>query len=254
MPLIKPPPLLPAPSGTHDCYFECLDANTCRLTRFGGNQIMIAGKRETIPAGLTLAPFGTAAWPYWYIYVYMSAGVMQFAAAGSNEAAPVIDAYGMPVHPTNAALTLVGMVMGGAATFRTAGNTVGAISQWNRKQRRAEAGYQGQSSASTTIINLSTHNINFLAFNGDFVRFGLSGHTLNNVAGYSTNLFLGISPSGAQVSQGHNNYSGGTAYANSLDIFGDAQVGAGVWTMMPMGSVNGNTGTWNAYPTVLFEG
>ena len=167
MPLY-PPQYVAGPSLVHDCYFEYVNASTCRLTRFGGNKLMINGKVETIPENLTVAPYGgQASLGYVQCVALMSAGAM--ILSWHNEAIAV-GPGGMPVPASIPQYTVVGMVFGGDASFRQNNQIIGVVSYFNRR-RRTGFGSANVSTGSTSAVELSTaHRVHWVNFEGDHVR------------------------------------------------------------------------------------
>jgi hypothetical protein len=244
--------------GTHDCYFEYLDANTCRLSRFGGNKLMINGRLETIPAGgLTVAPYsGQAGLDIVQCVALMQSGVMTLSWFNDTI---VTDPYGMPVPQSNPGLTLVGLVLGRSATYTQNASTCGAISYFNRKQRAVRTNVDTNgSTASATAVWLSNFYCQTLCFAGDMFRFMGSGYAYSDTAGARSYLDLRVkSPSGEPgADYGNHVYSAGVNWpfgiGPSKDYFAPNTnwYGVSCWASAP----NGGTSYWVMNTSILFEG
>jgi hypothetical protein len=242
--------------GTHDCYFEYLDANNCRLSRFGGNKLMINGRLETIPAGgVLVAPYADQLnIDYVQCVALMQSGVMTLSWYNDTIA---IDPYGMPVTQSNPGLTVVGMVLGRSATFKQNASTCGAISYFNRKQRTVDAS-SSQSTASATAVWLNNFYCQTLCFAGDMFRFMGAGYAYSDTAGGRSYLDLRVkSPSGEPgADYGNHVYSANPNWPFGLGPSKDYIApspnwyGVSCWGMAP----SGGTSTWAMNTSILFEG
>jgi len=193
--------------GTHDCYFEYLDANTCRLSRWGGDKLMINGKLETIPqGGVLLAPYDNQInHDALFVIAYMSFGTMVMWYYND---ALVTDAYGMTVPQSAPQYTIVGMVLGRSTTFNQTGAVCGAISYYNRRQRAVSVNTsQGTNSAGAVWLN--AFYCQTLCFAGDMIRFMGSGYSYTDIAGGRSYLDLRVKSPGSEpgADYGHHTYS-----------------------------------------------
>lgn len=199
--------LLIPPAG--QCRLALNGANL-QLSRFGGSYITINGQQEIIPStGPTLAPTGTLANTTYYIYAFMSAGVMtlEFSTTGHS----TDTSTGVEIKTGDATRTLVGM-----ARVVTAGNWVdlpaqrGVISWFNR--RPIGAIIPLGANISTTSAGFAeidpSYRISFLSWSGDLVDMVHTGGQANTNVTSQTVTLLGISG----VVGGAGAYEGGTGF------------------------------------------
>jgi hypothetical protein len=166
------------PWGTHECRLDWVSTSTVRLSRWGGQWLMINGVRQSIPAaGLDV---GVASLDgNYFVWAYMLSGALALYFEGTTNA-PVLDPNGMPVHPLNAALTLVGVIYAPAGTLPHHGYV---CSYWNRRQRVVASGIVTQQSGSTSYVELNTGmRCMFTMFGGDTYEIYCSG------SGWSINV------------------------------------------------------------------
>jgi hypothetical protein len=252
MPLYPPTPNTPQ-SGLHDCRFEYMDANTCKLLPYGGNQLMIGGVRRTIPAGgVTLTTPG-AAWASLVMYIWAFVDAGGAIVLGTTGVAPgyvVLDAYGMPVYKDNAALTLVGIVAcaSGTGLFQ---QTIGVVSYWNRKQRAAYQRIAGLSTASTTPVDLSAA-VGWCSFDGDCPRVTCSGTVRNSVIGTAAHL-LKLDGTTYIGQQGTWTSFIATTPGQIASQGEQANIAAGQHWVSLFGWVGSGTGTWDAIIGIMVD-
>jgi hypothetical protein len=224
MPLYVPDP---KPQGTHDCRLEFISTNEIRLVPFGGDQIMIDGKRYTIPAGgVSLAPYSNLVGVnYLYVYAYIASGAV---ALTYGTDAPANDAYGMPVNPNSTwpPAVLVGIVCGGSTGFQMGGVILGVVSYWNRRQKSVRGNVTGTASLvyPGSLIGGAVYWVNFA---GDTVQVHGSGthHSNSGVSGESAFLVV----DGSNVGTQSYSVSGGTGWWCPM-ILGESLVSIGVGT------------------------
>jgi len=253
------PTILPAtaPEGTHDCRLNYISTTQLRLDRFGGNRLMCNGVREVIPAGGVVLNAPVVASSVAYVWCGPSggiAGAALYLAYDSPE--PVIDAFGMPVHPTFRYLTLVGRAYSdGSGNFQMTGNTIGVISYWNRRWLSIAAAVSFSSGNASGLLELhGGMRLNAIGFGGDFIRCLMEGSCLNDSANY-TYTAIGQG-GGGQLSQL------GQHFATVPNAYGMISchydylypAGGGVFIMTLMGYVNAGIGTWYPQSTMLVWG
>jgi hypothetical protein len=256
MPLYKPS-IAPAPSGTHDCRFEYVDANTCKLLPFGGNQIMISGVRRTIPsAGVS---FVTAGAPWSDIIFYVFAGwtgsAIVINASVVSSSTIIIDANGMPVLQSDPSQTLIGMAWLAPSTglFQQSASIAGVISYWNRKQRTIYAQPATQSTGSTASVELSAFRCTFVSFASDLVRLLTSGYVYTTTPG--NQLFSNQLLDGTGAGQASHFYPAGNTYYGNLGLSTDAYVVAGKHIASFAAWITSTSaGNWVLINGVAFEG
>jgi len=261
---VPPKPQIINPAGTHDCYFQYESASVCRLIPFGGNQIMIAGVRQTIPAaGVTLAPQPSwATYPVLLVGVAMVSGVMTLLAFDPATYPVVIDAFGMPVFTGFTNYTLVGALTqnGSTTQFAQSAQFGGVISYWNRRQRTVR-GTWSVASASGGWIELSTAaRLTMVGFVGDAIRFTYSGTVYSDTsgAGEGTQVYYSFNGGAANYIQPPEYFIQSQAYATAPFGF-QFDLGpispAALMTSFLFGYIaSGGTGTWYGDCSAVFEG
>lgn len=184
----------------------------CRLTKSGanlllsplnGNRLTINGVVYKIPsAGVTLAPPATTLTLY-YIYAFMTAGVMTLEASTTTHATDTTT--GMEIKSADATRTLVGMGRTVASAWVDSATQRFVVSYFNRRRIRLMAANVSVSGFNTTDVERTPSNrCEFLTWADDAVRFGTNGYIGNNLAGGINNSARG-------------NIDGGTGtYAESI--------------------------------------
>jgi hypothetical protein len=256
MPLYPPTPITPQ-SGTHDCRFEYVDANTCKLLPYGGNQIMISGVRRTIPAGGVSFVTAGAGWSslIFYIFAGWTGSAITINAAVVSSSTIIIDASGMPVLQADPSQTLIGMVAcaGGTGQFQQTQNIIGVISYWNRKKLSAYGTGNGTSGSTSPVEINGGLRVYWCQFDGDTAVLCVAGTLLNT----------SIASTLAQLYVDNSTYVGGpmvyTSYiASARGPLGlHAEIGgfvAGLHSFMLLGWVGAGIGTWQPITSAMVDG
>jgi hypothetical protein len=144
------------PWSTHDCRLDWVDTTTIKLSRFGGQWLMINGVRCVIPVnGLTLNV--SALNGNYYIYVRRTGNAVTTLAAAAGSYAN--DNFGMPCLNSDGEATMVGMAYVGGGGMVHAGYV---CSYWNRKQFVRTSPMVTGSHGSTTPIYLASNELNIV--------------------------------------------------------------------------------------------
>lgn len=235
MPLVVPKPDL-TPFGTHDCRLEWNSATTIRLVRFGGQWIMISGVRRSIPAGgvIYTTPLVDA---NKYIFAMWNGSAVYLEQSAATDPI-VLDANGMPVHGSNPAATLVGLIW---AQISGIDGPRLVCSYWNRRWRSDDSKSGIIATGSTTLVTLA--QIAFVSFAGDIVDAQAPG------VNYSTsppNILLSTNLYPDGVSGGFPSNVGTTVVANGYVPFGFRYLytvpTSGLHRMHLMGAQNAGAG------------
>jgi len=259
---VPPRPKIINPAGTHDCYFQYESTSVCRLIPFGGNQIMISGVRQTIPAaGVTLAPAAG-----WSTYPVLLAGVTWtgtalFLAAFDPASNPVvIDANGMPVFTGFPQYTLVGaFTQNGTSGFFQSAQYGGVISYWNRRQRTVRGTWSAAMSSASWIEISSAARLSVLGFVGDAVRFTYSGTLYNDTASATSGTIVEYNFNGGAINTvtPTEYFIGSVGYATAPFGFqfdlGPVSPAANMNTYLYVYNDRG-VGTWYGDCSAVFEG
>ena len=260
---VPPKPKIINPAGTHDCYFQYESASVCRLIPFGGNQLMISGVRQTIPAaGVTLAPFaGWSTYPVLFVGATWSNGVWTLTAFDPVANPVVIDAFGMPVFTGFINYTLVGaFTQNGSSNFVQSAQFGGVISYWNRRLRTVRGAWN-VASASIGWAELSPNaRLTMLGFIGDAIRFTYSGTVYSDTAsaGEGTMVYYNFNGGAANAINPPEYFIQSVAYATAPFGF-QFDLGpispAALMTSFLFGYIaSGGTGTWYGDCSAVFEG
>jgi len=233
----------------HDCRFDYINTTTCRLLRFGGNQITIDAQLRTIPAaGVDLAynagwgPAGTI----FYVYAYMSAGAIALVA---DPTAPAIDARdGNYVYGANPSLTLVGMVAVGYGAFLWDQTRLGVISYWNRQRRSIQSGWAGVQTGSTAPVGLAATQ-QVLTWGDETIEVMIAGYGSNN--GGVTAMIIDSYVDGAGSGGPMVCHCGGANYTVAQVTSQAKMLSPGWHNFTPYGYVSGGVGTWNGMQTLI---
>jgi len=143
------------PWSTHDCRLDWASTTTVKLSRFGGQYLMINGVRQVIPAaGVTYNV--SALNGNYYVFAYMVGSVMTLGATGGSYAN---DSFGMPCVNGDGGTVLVGLAYVGSGSMAHAGYV---CSYWNRKQFVRTSAVVTGSHGSTSPLYLGSNDLNII--------------------------------------------------------------------------------------------
>lgn len=167
-----------APIGHGQVRFNYVSATSVILLPYNGNRLTIAGVSQAVPsAGVAGSNSGLSASTFYYVYAYMSAGVMtlEFSATGHSTDAST----GVEIKTADSTRTLVGAVYTtGSSQFALTDKSLFTISWFNRKLIGGSSQFTANpATASTSYIELGTTiRGNFIAWRDDLVQFGVTGY------------------------------------------------------------------------------
>lgn len=211
------------------------------LTPYAGNLLNINSANFKVPAaGVSLAPTGLTPATLYYIYAFISAGVMTLEASATAYA--ISTTNGMPIKTGDTTRTCVGMayIDTGPAFADTLSKRY-VRSYFNRQGMAIESTtpYSSQTTTSATYGTiLVASEITLVVFADDIVHVANNAVTSVNSAGQSAGSSIGIdniTPQGVP-GQMYSAVSGQTASAIG---FFDGNLTDGAHIVMPLGNVNG---------------
>ncbi len=218
------------------------------LTRYNGRYLMINGVWETIPAaGVTLAPTALGVGTTFYIYAYMSAGVMTLEASATAHAADTTT--GVEVKSGDSSRTLVGMArtIAGPAWQDAAAQRfvrswfndpgIGGLNSLTSNATTANTAYVELNSAVRQEFLLWANEIALTSISGE------NGNSTASATSYSAIGFDGTTAERGSVSFGFVNgvANNGNTYSSMLPKTGLAE---GYHYAAILGRVSAGTGTW----------
>jgi len=173
------------------------------LSPYNGNKLIINGVMQAIPsAGVSLAATSLTPSTLYYIYAYMSSGVMTLEASVTGHSADA--ATGVEIKTGDATRTLVGMgrpITGPAWQDSTQQRFV--LSYFNRANRVAQAVFTSNvSTSSSAFVELSSSiRCEFLTWGDEAVACSIDGATTPS-SSTSTATWCGISVDGGPPEDG----------------------------------------------------
>ena len=235
----------------------------CRLTKSGvdlllspqdGTRLIINSTQQVIPdAGVTLAPTGLLANTTYFIYAFMSAGVMTLEASTTTHATQA--GTGVKIKTGDATRTLVGMarIITGPAWVDTA--TQRFVLSWFARRRigGTNAFTTNKTTASTSYVELSTTEgrIEFLTWADEAVDVAYSGRNAHTVAGQGTLSTIGFDGATAEdAMSGQNANAANEEHTIAGTITTALAEGYHFATFLGRVSAGAPTGTWNGSATV----
>lgn len=219
-----------------------------QLCRKDGTFLTINGRVEVIPDTCpTLGVGGLAASTTYYIYAFMSAGVLTLETSATTHATQA--GTGVEIKSGDATRTLVGIARtNGSTAWQDDSSYIGVISYFNRRTKTALNRFTtGRTTTSTSYVELNTEIRTFFITWSDEAPFvAVSGTSTSSAvnAGCST----GIGIDGTSVSGGFESANVTTAATagNPIGISGfinSVAEGSHYATLLAM--VSSFTGTWN---------
>lgn len=221
------------------------------LSPFNGNQLVINGQFQVIPAaGVTLAPGAAVAATVYYIYAFMVGAVMtlEFSTTGHT---PDLTT-GVEIKVGDSTRTLVGLARPNTGPVWVDNSQQRFVISWFNRRPIAlrNSLTAGTLISSTTFVELSASLRNeFLTWSDSSSAFHCTGAVANSVAASFTISNMAID---GALTDGSSNVQPTTAaffnpVACSTTIFGVAE---GYHNVSLFVRVTGGTGTWNGAATV----
>lgn len=131
------------------CRLVYTSASVVTLIPFNGNKLLINGYPQVVPSvGVALSSAGLAATTMYYVYAYMSSGVMTLEASTTGYATD--STTGVVIKSGDATRTLVGLIYcKTAATFADTYAQRFVASYFNRRPRETVGGFSGNRTTTT---------------------------------------------------------------------------------------------------------
>lgn len=218
------------------------------LTPYNGNTIVINGQVVTIPsAGVTLSNSGASNSTLYYIYAYLSSGVLTLERSTTGHSTDTTT--GVEIKTGDATRTLVGMARTTSGGVWSAGPRLQYVLSYFNRREVVSTGYLdstiGLSSTSYVEITLSS-NIRgeWLTWADEPVKFSVNGTSLNSGPN-ATRTSIGVDGTTPQDVYA---LMGGTDYSN-LSISHANTFSEGYHYSTVLGRVTAGTGTWEGSAT-----
>ncbi|RKE35304.1 hypothetical protein B0G76_1365 [Paraburkholderia sp. BL23I1N1] len=242
--------------GHGQCRLTYSSATTIKLTQFNGQNLIINGVPQAIPAaGVSLSNGGLSASTFYYVYAYMNAGVMTLEAVATTH---VTGTNGVEQKSGDATRSLVGAVLTNSSSqFSATNNFYGIISWFNKQsismQPVAAAGTL--TSTSPTEIN-SGNRVTFISWLGVSVICTCSGFASDTISQSAIVMGVGfnsITATSGQINQANAPFAGAavslsTTFTPFVATENQAQY------MTPLGQVSTGSGSFNVINSVTIQG
>lgn len=137
------------------CYLSWTSTLLLTLSPCNGNQIVIDGVRQTIPAaGVTLSPLSSAASTVYAIYAYMNASTVTLEYSLT---APVADATtGVLIKTGDASRSFVGYAISGGNIWLAETSAIVSTMSWFNPRRRTLSASSSNATAATSYLTTET--------------------------------------------------------------------------------------------------
>lgn len=189
-----------------------LDGSNLRLSPYNGNQLLINGTPQSVPAaGVALAPTSLAASTTYFIYAYMVGATMTLEASTTGHSTDATT--GVEIKTGDATRTLVGMARTTAGVAWVDSVTDRLVLSWfNRSAKDMLLSITAGTTTSATMVEINTANrLNFLAWPDEAVRFNASLYTTSSSSGSTWATRLSTDNTGFY---GYGQFTGGTTITN----------------------------------------
>lgn len=186
-----------------------LDGSNLRLSPYNGNQLLINGTPQSVPAaGVALAPTSLAASTTYFIYAYMVSTTMTLEASTTGHSTDATT--GVEIKTGDATRTLVGMARTTAGVAWVDSVTDRLVLSWfNRSSKDMLVSITAGTTTSASMVEISTSNrLNFLLWADEVGRFNGSLYTTSSASGSTWATQLSYDNSALY---GYGQFSGGTA-------------------------------------------
>ncbi len=224
-----------------------LSGATLLLSPYKGNGLVINSRLEQIPdAGVTLAVGAAAASTLYYIYAYMSAGVMTLEFSTTTHATQA--GTGVEIKSGDATRSLVGMARTTAGTAWADTDAQRFVLSWfNPRPLRGTAGFSAlRSTSSAPMVEVHTEiRVEYLTWAGVAVQAKISGSVNNNTAGSGTYTAIGWDGVTANGSS-QLTIAAGVSYYDGIGCADDrTDLSEGYHYVTLMGAAGANTANWS---------
>lgn len=160
------------------CRLSFVSATSLRLSPFNGEFLNIAGDVQIVPdGGVTVSNSGLLANTTYYVYAFMSAGVMTLEVVTT---APATHTNGIRIKTGDSSRTLVGMVRTNASSqFQDGGAYLGVLSFFNRQRKVGQAKFTANRTLAAAVGVFTEVNaeirVQFLTWSDEPVRQAICG-------------------------------------------------------------------------------
>jgi hypothetical protein len=225
--------------GHGNCILTVTSSTTLTLAPYNGNKLIINGSYYQVPsAGVGLGNGGLSASTKYFIYAFVSAGVITLLASATGHQTGTNGVEIMTGDPTR---TLVGMIFTNASSQFVDNTTTRTCFSWFNRTMKPIALTGVGSTTSNTAVTIST-GIFFLQWADGGVSIGVSGTISNNTAGANTQSTITIDGSPFGANSFFSPFAANANGAISTRISG--QFAEGAHTMFLSGLVGAGTGSW----------
>lgn len=186
-----------------------LDGSNLRLSPYNGNQLLINGTPQSVPAaGVALAPTSLAASTTYFIYAYMVGATMTLEASTTGHSTDATT--GVEIKTGDATRTLVGMARTTAGVAWVDSVTDRLVLSWfNRSSKDMLLSITAGTTTSATFVEINTANrLNFLTWADEAVKFNGSFYVNSSSSGVIWQTRLSIDNT---AFYGAGEFTGGTA-------------------------------------------
>jgi hypothetical protein len=231
------------------CRLSFQSSTALILTPYNGNTIVINGQVVTIPsAGVTLSNSGTSNNTTYFIYAYLSSGVLTLERSTTGHSTDTTT--GVEIKTGDATRTLVGMARSvGLPTPFWVDSTTDrlVLSYFNRKERIASSSFSSTvTTTSTSYVDLSSPSYpDWLTWADEPVKFSVTG-ACENTGANATVTSIGVD--GATPQDVFNQSRHGETTPVSLQLANTFSEGYHYSTVL--GRVGAGTGSWAGSGTV----
>lgn len=234
-------------SGHGQCRLSVVSATSLKLSPYNGNSLIINGSPKQVPAaGITISNAGLAASTLYYVYAFMSAGVMTLELSTTGHATGTT---GIEQKTGDATRSLVGMVYTTASTQFADNQAQRLCINWFN--RRAIYGNQGfAANRSTTSVALteisSTERIEFLTWGEGIIAEVIANMSQNTSGIIGANAYIdSTNLAGQQINTASGELVSFTSKAPAVSA-------EGYHTVRLYGfAASGFTSTWSLSSTVM---
>lgn len=210
------------------------------LTPLNGNTIVINGQAVTIPsAGVTLSNSGVSSNTLYYIYAYLSSGVLTLERSTTGHSTDTTT--GVEIKTGDATRTLVGMARTAGTAWIYTNLQMFVLSYFNRRERVGNWLFSAtRTTTSTSYVEINSEiRLEWLTWADEPVKFNVNGSVVNSGANNcitsigvdgttpqdAISVMLGTNRSGCAISHS-NSFSEGYHYST---VLGYVSAGTGSW-------------------------
>lgn len=231
-----------------EAQFQCAlskSGSTLRIDRVDGSNLFINGRNEVIPAaGVAYAPAATGSTLY-YVYAFMSAGVMTLEV--STTVPTISTIYGHLIKTGDATRTFMGLARTDGSGNWTDSATQRFTRSWfnDHGLQLTNAFTANRTTTSTSYAEISTEiRIEFVTFANEIVLFGFNGQAGGSGLGVTPFLSIGIDGATAEDTFGMMETVTGSGAGSGLGGTLYKALALGYHYATLVGKVGSGTGTY----------